>query len=377
MITNTKIRKTVICLLCAGILFLSASLLFSPKVKFSDHENRYLEELPAFSLKALFSGEYTESLGDWLADHFPQRDFFVGLKSVVEIACGRKCINGIYAAKDDFLIEPYRQPQNTERIIDTLSRFYEEIDRSKYSVSLMLVPTAVTVYHDRLPAYAPSSDQLETAYMIYAGSGIPAVDCTESLLDGAPEGQLYYRTDHHWTTFGAYRGYLSYCDARGFTPVALEALTAQTVTEDFAGTLYSKVNDYTHKKDSITIYTNPEDAFTVTYADTGEVTDSLYNLDYLEVKDKYSLFLDNIHPLIEIENTAADSTDELMLIKDSYANSMVPFLAHHYKKIYVLDTRYYRDGPSSFLATHETITDILLLYNMNTLDGDTGIRGIY
>ena len=56
---------------------------------------------------------------------------------------------------------------------------------------------------------------------------------------------------------------------------------------------------------------------------------------------------------------------------------MVPFLAHHYRKIYVLDTRYYRDGPSSFLEAHRDITDVLLLYNMNTLDGDTGIRGIY
>lgn len=116
---------------------------------------------------------------------------------------------------------------------------------------------------------------------------------------------------------------------------------------------------------------------TVTYIDTGEVSNSLYNFDYLEEKDKYSLFLDNIHPLTEIENAAADSTGELMLIKDSYANSMVPFLAHHYKKIYVFDTRYYRGSPSSFLSEHKTITDILLLYNLNTLDGDTGIRGIY
>lgn len=157
----------------------------------------------------------------------------------------------------------------------------------------------------------------------------------------------------------------------------LEALTQQTVTEEFAGTLYSKINDYSHKRDSITIYTNPEDLLTVTYEDTGKVTDSLYNLDYVSEKDKYSLFLDNIHPLIEIENAAADSQDELVLVKDSYANSMVPFLAHHYRKIYVFDTRYYRDGLSSFLADHETITDILLLYNMNTLDNDTGIRGIY
>lgn len=396
MITNQEIKKAVVCLLCISILLLSVWFITSPKKDFSENENRYLTKLPSFTTKTVFSGEYTDSLGDWLADHFPQRDFFVGLKSSVEIASGRREINHIYVAEDDYLIEPYAKPQNTERIINTLASFYDKCmsdssiqdsstpgssmpnsGMAKPDVKLMLVPTAVTIYSDKLPKYAPSSNQLETAYAIYDATGIPAVDCSKWLLDNTQKGQLYYRTDHHWTTLGAYYGYQAYCGAKGLTPVPLESLTPRTVTEEFAGTLYSKVNDYHHKKDAITIYTNPEDDLTVTYPDTGEVTDSLYNLDYLEEKDKYSLFLNNIHPLIEIENKTADSSDELMLIKDSYANSMVPFLVHHYKKIYVFDTRYYRDGPSSFLSDHPGITDVLLLYNMNTLDGDTGIRGIF
>ncbi len=377
MITNIKIRRTVVCLLCIGILSLSVYLLASPKKEFSENENRYLAKFPSFSARTLLSGEYTESLGDWLADHFPQRDFFVGLKSGAEIAGGRKEINHVYVAQDDYLIESYAEPQNTERITDTLVSFYDKIDTRKVDVNLMLVPTAVTIYNDKLPAHAPLSDQTTTASAIYDACGIPAVDCTDRLFEGTARGQLYYRTDHHWTTLGAYCGYLAYCDAKKMTPVSLESLTAQTVTDTFAGTLYSKVNDYSHPKDTITIYTNPADDLTVTYVDTGEVTDSLYNLDYAAEKDKYSLFLNNIHPLVVIENSTAASQDALMLIKDSYANSMVPFLAHHYKKIYVLDTRYYRDGPSSFLAEHGDITDVLLLYNMNTLDGDTGIRGIY
>ena len=377
MITNMKIKRAVVCLLCIGILSLSVCLLVSPKKEFSENENRYLTKFPSFSAKALLGGEYTESLGDWLADHFPQRDFFVGLKSGVEITSGRREINHVYVAQDDYLIESYAKPQNTARITDTLVHFYDKIGQAKVDVNLMLVPTAVTIYSDKLPAYAPSFDQKALADAIYDASGIPAIDCTDRLYEGAAQGQIYYRTDHHWTTLGAYYGYLAYCDAKNMTPVSLESMEAQTVTEDFAGTLYSKVNDYSHPKDAITIYTNPADDLTVTYADTGEVTDRLYNLDYVAEKDKYSLFLNNIHPLVEIENSTAASQDTLMLIKDSYANSMVPFLAHHYNKIYVLDTRYYRDGPSSFLAEHGDITDILLLYNMNTLDGDTGIRGIY
>lgn len=377
MITENKIKKMITILLCVGILSLSIWLLLSPKKDFSENENRYLTKFPVLSAKSMLDGTYTESLSDWLADHFPQRDFFVGLKSQTEILSGRKEINHIYIAKEDYLIEQYAQPQNTQRIIDTLTRFYEKVSQAEVNINLMLVPTAVTIHKDLLPQNAPASNQLETAQSIYTATGIPKIDCTEFLFTGISEGQLYYRTDHHWTTLGAYYGYLAFCAAKNLQPVSLTSLQEQTVTEDFAGTLYSKVNDYNHKKDSITVYTNPEDHLTVTYTDTGEVSDSLYNFDYLTEKDKYSLFLNNIHSLIEIENQTSSSEDVLMLIKDSYANSIVPFLAHHYRKIYVFDTRYYKDGPSSFLSEHKEINDILLLYNMNTLDTDSGIRGIY
>jgi len=377
MITENKIKKVITILLCVGILSLSIWLLLSPKKDFSENENRYLTKFPVLSAKSMLDGTYTESLSDWLADHFPQRDFFVGLKSQTEVLSGRKEINHIYIAKEDYLIEQYAQPQNTQRIIDTLTRFYEKVSQAEVNINLMLVPTAVTIHKDLLPQNAPASNQLETAQSIYTATGIPKIDCTEFLFTGISEGQLYYRTDHHWTTLGAYYGYLAFCAAKNLQPVSLTSLQKQTVTEDFAGTLYSKVNDYNHKKDSITVYTNPEDHLTVTYTDTGEVSDSLYNFDYLTEKDKYSLFLNNIHSLIEIENQTSSSEDVLMLIKDSYANSIVPFLAHHYRKIYVFDTRYYKDGPSSFLSEHKEINDILLLYNMNTLDTDSGIRGIY
>ena len=377
MIIDEKVRKYTARLLGAGILVLAVWFVLAPKKEFSENENRYLTKMPSFTAKTVFSGEYTESLSDWIADHFPMRDLFMGVKTEVEIVSGRREINRIYIGEDNYLIERYEAPENTERITDTLVKFYDRVKDTGVDVRLMLVPTAVTIYEDKLPAYAPEADQMETAKLLYEATGIPAVDCSEKLLAGAQEGQFYYRTDHHWTTFGAYLGYTAYCEEEGIEPVPLEALEAETVTEEFAGTLYSKVNDYTHMKDAITVYTNPEDRLRVTYEDTGEVSDSLYNFDYLQEKDKYSLFLNNIHPLVEIENETAPSDDVLMLIKDSYANSMVPFLTHHYKKIYVFDTRYYKDGPSSFLEEHGEVTDVLILYNMNTLDGDTGIRGIY
>ena len=377
MSTQDKIRKIAVIIYCGIILGLAVLLLAFPKEEFSQNENRYLAKFPEFSGESYLSGEYMDSLSDWLSDHFPMRDWFMGYKSAFEIATGRREIGGVYIAKDDYLIEGYATPVNTQRICDTFRKFYEKTDKSTVDTNLMLIPTAVTIYRDKLPALAPKADQTATAKEIYDRTGIPAIDCSGKLYEAAPSGQLYYRTDHHWTTFGAYQGYVAYCEAKDLIPVPLEDFSSQKVTEEFAGTLYSKVNDYHHVKDDIIVYTHPDDRLTVTYTDTGEVTDSLCNMEYLTQKDKYSLFLNNIHTLVEIENENAPSEDVLVLIKDSYANSMVPFLAHHYSRIYVFDTRYYKQGLSGFLTEHDEVTDVLILYNMNTLDKDSGIRGIY
>lgn len=377
MTHNNKIRTLTAGLLTGGILALSVTFLLSPKREFSENENRYLAKAPAFSLENIKSGQYMEDLSSWLSDHFPFRDFFMGLKADTEITLGKREINNVYIADDDFLIEVYEAPVNTERIADTFHKFYEKIDTERIDTRLMLVPTASFIYADKLPSYAPTRNQMDTAEAIYDKAGIPSIDCTSFLLNASGTEQLYYRTDHHWTTTGAYQGYLAYCEAKGLTPVSLDDMEAKTVTNEFYGTIYSKVNDYSLKGDSITIYTNPADSLTVNYTDTKEVADSLYNLDYVDKKDKYSLFLNNLHTLIEITNETAESDRELILIKDSYANSLVPFLTHHYKKIYVFDTRYYKEGPSSFIKEHPGVTDVLLLYNMNTLDTDSGIRGIY
>lgn len=377
MIQNKKLRTLTSTLLAGGVLVLSITFLLSPKQNFSENENRYLAKFPSLSWENVKNGEYMEDISTWLSDHFPLRNFFMGLKADTEITLGKKEINHVYIAQDEYLIEVYDTPVNTERIADTFHKFYQKLDSSKVDANLMLVPTAHSILADKLPTNAPVINQMNTAKIIYEKSGIPAIDCSSYLSQAVASGQIYYYTDHHWTTYGAYQGYLAFCEAKGLTPVSLEDMTAETVSDEFYGTIYSKVNDYSHKADSITLYTNPADTLTVNYTDTEEITDSLYNLDYVSQKDKYSLFLNNLHTLIEITNETAESDRELVLIKDSYANSMVPFLVHHYKKIYVFDTRYYKQGPSSFIEEHPSVTDVLLLYNMNTLDTDSGIRGIY
>lgn len=374
-LTGKRLQSATVLLLSGLILAFSLAFLVSEKQDFSEGENRYLQKFPAFSLKALKEGEFTEDLQSYLADHFPLRDFFMGLKAETEIGLGCRQINGVYIGKDGYLIETYETPKNTEKVAAQFRKFNEAVERA--DVSLMLVPTAITVYREKLPALAPAGDQMETLQEIREGAGVDFISCYEVLLEEKDREQLYYRTDHHWTSYGAYAAYTAYCGAKGITPLPREKFIVKKVTSDFRGTIYSKLNDGQMGSDEIVIFENPDNRLTVSYLDTGEVTDSLYNMEYLDKKDKYSMFLNNIHPLIEITNETADSDRELVVIKDSYANCLVPFLVNHYRKVYVFDTRYYKGGPSSFINENRGITDVLLLYNMNTLDADLGVGGIY
>lgn len=372
----SKIIKSITAIfLAAFVLLFAFAFLISEKQEFSEGENRYLEKFPEFTFSSLKEGKYTEKLQSYLSDHFPLRNLFMGLKAETEIALGKREIGGVYIAKDGYLIEDYAAPKNTDKIVGQFEKFAKSLESAE--VSLMLVPTAITIYEEKLPALAPVRSQIQTRDEIYGRLDFSTIDCYDALMEAKKDNELYYRTDHHWTGYGAYAAYTAYCEAKEIVLLPLERFETTEVSADFKGTIYSKLNDAKIKADTITIFENPENRLTVYYEDKKETTDSLYNFEYLEKKDKYSMFLNNIHPFIEITNETADSDKELAVIKDSYANCMVPFLVNHYRKVYVFDTRYYKGGPSRFINENQQITDVLLLYNMNTLDNDTGIGGIY
>ena len=302
---------------------------------------------------------------------------FLNIVSEAERISGRKQIGDIYLCDDGTLIQAYAKPENTDRIIRQYTKLCDATEDAK--LYLMLVPTAVTIEKDRLPKGAlceySQTDTIAGIYEAMKGKA-ECIDAVSVLEDAKDEAQLYYATDHHWTGAGAYEAYKEYCRAAGLTASELNEYAAETVTDSFKGTLYSKLNDDHFGADSIVSYSHPEWKLTVRYEDSGEITDTPYAAEWLEKKDKYSYFLNNIHPLITIENEAAPE-GACAVIKDSYANCFVPFLLKHYRTVYVFDTRYYKGGPSAFINEHKDIKDVLILYNMNTLDTDTGIGGIY
>lgn len=368
-------QKLVSCFVTGIILIGMVVFLLLPKKTFSEQENQELERFPKFSKEAVLDGSFIEGLEAYLCDHFPLRNSFLNIKTQFEKLLGKKEINEVYLAKDGYLIEKYKEPVNNEKVIRVFNSFANSLQTAECYV--MLAPTAITIYQDKLPVFVDGSRQEENRQYLMEQMNTKVIDIGGILKEHASEYPLYYRLDHHWTGYGAYFAYRVFCEELGLPARELEEYQISEITKEFKGTIYSKVCDFSAKGDTITLFQLPEQKLKVTYVDTEEVTDSLYELEYLDKKDKYSLFLNNIHPLVEIENLEIQSQEELVIVKDSYANCFVPFLTEYYRKIYVVDTRYYRLPISTFINENPAIKNVLILYNMNTIDTDLGVGGIY
>ena len=364
----------------SAVFFLSIAiapiaLIALPKSDFSENENRALASFPEFSFSSLASGSYNSMIEEYTVDHFPARDFFVGMKTKFELLTGKKEINGVYVCKNGYYMDVYKKPQHTKQFIDGVNELDSSLERAE--VQLMLVPTACCVMSEYLPKNADCYDQLETIDEIYSSVSCRTINVSDILIENKDSRKLYYKLDHHWTTGAAYLAYAKFCE-KNFLALEKESdYDIVSVTDSFKGTTFSKVNDYSAKGESIERYDLPGLEVKVTYDDTGETSRSMYAPIYLEKKDKYSYFLNNLHYLLTIENENAKTDEEIVVVKDSYANCFIPFIASQYKKIYVIDPRNYNDVISDFVNEHENVKTVLVLYNVGTLDTDSGVSNIF
>ena len=198
----------------------------------------------------------------------------------------------------------------------------------------------------------------------FTAAGVLFVDTRDALKEAAKEGQVYYRTDHHWTTLGAYTAYEVLGEALMLPGIHTE-YNRRLVTDSFSGTLTASSGFRSGETDQIEVFLpEPEPVYSVYYVEEGVRSASFYESKNLEVRDKYTIFFDGNHPEIKIE-TSRDSKDVLLVLKDSYANCFVPFLAGDYNKIIMIDPRYYKGDLDGLIAA-EKVTDVLYLYNVAT-----------
>lgn len=346
---------------------------------FSELENRVLEQKPRFSLDELFAGTFTANYDKYIADQFVLKDFWVGVKSDLEKSLGKKEYNGVYLGKDDYLLQDFKEPdeESFRSKLEAINTFGAATPKiHKY---FMLVPNSVAILEDKLPAHVSPAQEKEWLARVRESldKSIEFID-VYGTLQAKREQYIFYKTDHHWTTQGAFYAYQKLIKATGQVPHTKDFYQAQQVTDGFYGSLYSRAGIKDVTPDSIEVYIpEKKQSCRVEYFDEegkGKTANSLYNLDNIKQKDKYSLFLDGNHPLVKI-TTKSPNQKKLLIIKDSYANCLIPFLTSHYSQIFVVDLRYYYDSLIDLIKRNH-IRDMLLLYNINTFFEDTSVESI-
>lgn len=347
------------CLFLGGLLAWHVLL---PDRERSEAENRLLAQAPAFSWEALRDGSFTEAVEEYFADQFPLRDQWTGLKARTEQLLGKREFNGVYLCGDT-LISRVAPPADglEEKNLGYVSRLAGAAGAPVY---LGLIPSAAEVWRDRLPEGAESWDQ--AAFLARAAEleGVSPIDFRTAL--GAHAGEdIFYRTDHHWTTLGAYHGYAALMDAlgRGAETLGPDEFEHQVypLSDRFQGTLYSQSGIHWLPPDTIEFWA-PADGLSVTsWREGSPEAGELYDLTYLDTKDKYSAFLGGNQPLCVIRNPEGEG--KLLLIRDSYSDSLAPFLAQHFEEVHLLDPRYYRRSAAQY-AEENGIDQIAVVFSV-------------
>ncbi len=344
---------------------------------FSEEENRILESKPKFSISSYFSGRFQKSAERYSDDQFFGRNFFIRIKTAFELAMGKNNSNNVFSGKDHYLLEDVAVPdvKSLEKNCAALASFRESY--ADLSMSFLLAPTSVNINSDHLPVFAVTADQnkyMDDFYKKISDIGYKTIEIREEFKSKKDDAQLYYRTDHHWTSTGAFIAYdvlkkeLDYSDTVEYEPLV--------VKNDFRGTLASKSGFVNGLCDEVTIYLPKDPAAYINsviyYSDTKEKTTEFYKLDNLNKKDTYTVFGGSNHPIYTID-TPVSSKKQLLLIKDSYANSLIPFLSQNYRKIVVVDPRYFYENIDDIIKSNG-ITDVLFVYNANTFFTDNSLE---
>ncbi len=335
---------------------------------FSPLENRNLAQMPKITQETFLSGAFGEDFEKYIADQFPGRDTFIAMKAQTERVLQKKDNNGVYIGADDHFLQMFDTPdmEMAAKNVNYINTFAEN-----FNLHFMLVPTATKIHEDKLPPFATPYDEKVFADYFQEGfsDDVKWVDAYHTLQAHADES-IYYKTDHHWTTLGAYYGYTAFCESYGIEPLALADFERIPSGGPFYGSLFSKGNFTFATPDTLEIFEHKNPVtVTLDYPMSEKTSESLYDLSFLEEKDKYSVFLGGNDPLVTIE-TSVQNGKKLVVIKDSYANAMLPFLVHHFETIHVLDLRFVNMSIADYMREHD-MTDVLMLYNIQNFEAVT------
>lgn len=360
------------------LLLLSIVSLFWPTRRFSASERRNLAQRPKLSYEGIVDGTFSNEVESYLADQYPARDIWVYLNSLQNRILGIDYQNGIYRGKDGYLIQSFEKSEidkEDKKKQEILNSFLER--NSQLQSYVMLVPTASWILKDLLPSGAPQGDEkswyeswLSTSNIADL-SNVTVVDCADALDKSAKTNQIYYRTDHHWTTYGASVAFGELAKQMDL-PYQADEFEAHTVHTQFQGTMMSSSGFYSGTKDSIDLYLpKKEENILVTNKEAQTSATTIYSEEGLLGDDPYEVFLGGNYGLLNIR-TGSQSGRKVLLLKDSYANAMLGFLTPYFSQIDIVDPRYYSSDLDMQIAVNQ-YTDLLILYNLQSFAKDSSL----
>lgn len=350
-----------------ALLSLFGILLFCmPQQHFSENENRYLTSIQPVSLTGFLDASVQKNLTVSANDQFFKRDFWVKFATAIQRIVGCKDVGGVYFGKDGYYFErlldsqiPISHYRNNLNYIEQLAANFD------IEVTFLPVPSSGIILTDKLPApviynakqlFAQADNQLHSAKLL---------DICSLLSENAKDKQLYFKTDHHWTIEGAYLGYSTWCKAHGQKIKPLHLFAPKQISSTFYGTLYSKAPDFFVKPDLLTI---PMELPACNIVINGKKADHIYDWSKLEEKDKYGIYFGGNFGEIFIQSENKNKK-HLLVIKDSFANCLVPFLIGDYQTITMLDLRYFNDSVSQLIQKNQP-DEILILYELSNFTQD-------
>lgn len=370
--------NTIFLLLIFGF---TAANIIRPQKERSEAENRSLKQRPALTWDSLISGEFAKDYESYLSDQFILRDDWITLRTGIERAMLKQEINDVYFAGDSYLIEKHTGTftgETARQNIIRLGTFFQNLSGvyAPEHLSSIVVPNAVDVLAEKLPAFADPYD--EELYLDQIQAALPEGVWFDSsaVLKGAHEAdastQLYYRTDHHWTTEAAFDVFAAWAAEKGFGSITRDQFNISTVTDSFEGTIASKLG-ISGKADSIQRWdpVTPYDYYLV-YSQSDDIRNTMYQESFLDTKDKYAFFYGGNYGLIETKMPQSDTGRRLLIIKDSYAHCFAPFTCGLFDEVDLLDPRYYNASISELMAS-KSYTDVLFLFNAAGFAEETAI----
>ena len=371
-----RIKLSFIILLFAIMLIPGVILVVKKDRTFSELENRNLSVRPSFNISEILSGKTESDLTEFVTDQFPLRDFLMRISTEYKKTLRMKDVGGVYFGKHGFILDKlYDEKADFEGYKKNLSKLAEFMEDYKdLDPTFVLVPSPSSILSDYLPAFAENYDD----YKFYSEAekiiGDRFLNVRKAYSDEydkeVKEGltdSIYFKTDHHYTSYGAYIAYSEYCFYKGITPKTIEDFKLKDVSNEFYGTMYSKAADFTTKPDIISIPTIDEANIVVAGG-----TDKIYAYEALNRKDKYTIYFGGNYGVVEIK-TGLNNGKRLLIIKDSYANSLIPYLTAEYEYIVMVDPRFYT-GSVNAVMENGRVNEILIFYEMSNFINDSEMR---